>query len=269
MAPLVSILVPNYRTKKLTLLCLRLLKKYTDLQQARVIVIDNDSGDDSLDYLRTLSWITLIERPSVPGETGVAAHAHALDLALAMVDTPYVLSIHTDTLVKRRDWLPYLLSKIENKPEVAGVGSWKLEFKPLHKRVLKQLERYCQQWYYRLINKTDHMLEGVGKNYYYLRSHCALYRTDLLKKYQLHFSDGDMVAGKYLHRYLIEQGYQLPFLSSEELGVYLEHVNHATTVLNPELSTREKSVQKGLHRIEQSLKRLDADAIFAAHQLDL
>ena len=248
MAPVVSILVPNYRTKKLTMLCLRLLKKYTDLQQAKVIVIDNDSNDDSLSYLKTLSWITLIERPSVPGETCVAAHARALDLALGTVDTPYVLSIHTDTFVKNHSWLGYLLAKINASDRIAGVGSWKLEFKPFYKRLCKLLERNIQRVYYRLINKTDHMLEGIGKNYYYLRSHCALYRTDLLRKYNLHFSDGDMVAGKYLHQYLTEVGYQLLFLPSEELGQYLEHVNHATTVLNPELSTRENSVQKEIGR---------------------
>lgn len=250
------------------MLCLRLLKQYTDLQQAKVIVIDNDSADDSLDYLRSLSWIKLIERKAIPGETGVEAHARALDLALAEVDTPYVLSIHTDTFVKHPLWLSYLLAKIEANPKIAGVGSWKLEFKPFYRRCLKQTERFIQKLYYRLMNTDDHKLEGVGKNYYYLRSHCALYRTELLSRYDLHFADGDLVAGKYLHQYLVDHGYQMLLLSSEELGVYLEHVNHATTVLNPELSTREKSVQKGLRRIEQSLKRVDADSIFLATHLD-
>jgi hypothetical protein len=268
MTQAVSILVPNYRTKKLTMLCLRLLRKYTDLKNARIIVIDNDSNDESLTYLRSLSWIQLIERPAIPGETGVAAHAKALDLGLQYVDTPYVLSIHTDTLVKHAGWLPYLLSHIEGKANVAGVGSWKLEFKTVYQRVLKSMERSAQHLYYRVLNQENHMLEGIGKNYYYLRSHCALYRTSLLQQYKLHFADGDMVAGKYLHQFLSDAGYQLLFLSSEELSRYVEHVNHATTVLNPELSSRKKSVEKGLKRIEKSLERLGAEAIFRAHELD-
>ncbi|MBL8704260.1 MAG: glycosyltransferase, partial [Rhodospirillales bacterium] len=62
-APLVTVLVPNYRTPELTRLCLRLLRKHTPPGRIRVIAIDNDSRDESLDYLRSLAWISLIERP--------------------------------------------------------------------------------------------------------------------------------------------------------------------------------------------------------------
>src|SRR5579862_850199 len=224
----VTILIPHYKTLELTKLCLRLLRKYTDLNKAKVIVIDNDSQDESLDYLRNLAWIELIERKSVPGESATIAHSSALDLALLRVTTPYVLSIHTDTLVKHERWLEFLLSKIENDKNIAGVGSWKLEEKPLYRRLLKRLEHHSQLLYFKLIGKTQHGLAGVGKNYYYLRSHCALYRTDLLKKFNLHFSDGDMVAGKFMHKSLLDAGYQMVFLPSEILIQYVEHINHAT-----------------------------------------
>lgn len=265
---LVTILVPNYKTLELTQLCLRLLRKYTDSHQAKVIVIDNDSQDASLDYLRTVSWIELIERQAIAGESPVQSHARALDMALARVTTPYVLSIHTDTLVKRRDWLAFLLAHMEKHPQVAGVGSWKLESKPLWRQTLKSVERHIQHTYYRLIGKTQHGLEGIGKNYYYLRSHCAMYRTDLLKKHNLHFADGDMVAGKEMHKQLVNAGYDMVFLPSDTLIPYLEHINHATTVLNPALSTRQKSVDKGMRRIEKSLARMNAQAILQDASLD-
>lgn len=265
---LVTILIPNYKTLDLTKLCLRLIRKYTNIQKTNVIVIDNDSKDSSLEYLRSLSWIRLIERKSLPGESPVQAHARALDLALERVDTPYVLSIHTDTLVKHPEWLEFLLAQIKKSPLIAGVGSWKLESKPWWRRVLKQLERMVQLGFYGLIGKTQHGLEGVGKNYYYLRSHCALYRMDLLKKHHLHFADGDMVAGKEMHQKLVEAGYKMVFLSSEVLIKYLEHINHATTVLNPELSSRKKSVDKGLRRIEKSLAAMHANAILQDASLD-
>jgi GT2 family glycosyltransferase len=107
--PIVTILVPNYRTLVLTQLCLRLIRYWTDPKLYRVIVIDNDSQDDSLAYLKTVSWIDLIERKAIPGEGAPLSHSRALDQALALVDTPYVLSIHTDTLVKQAAWLPFLL----------------------------------------------------------------------------------------------------------------------------------------------------------------
>lgn len=258
---LVTILVPNYKTLKLTQLCLRLLCKYTTQGLAKVVVIDNDSRDESVEYLRSLSWISLIERKSVPGESAVMSHSRALDLGLACVTTPYVLSIHTDTLVKHQKWLEFLLAEMAKRPTIAGVGSWKLELKPRWRRVLKTIERQAQRFIYFLLGKKQHGLEGIGKNYYYLRSHCAMYRMDVLRQLNLHFSDGDMVAGKYLHKAIIEAGYEMVFLPSDVLGNYLEHINHATTVLNPALSTREKSVIKGLKRIQTSLQRFQADVM--------
>ncbi len=266
--PQVTILIPNYKTLTLTQLCLRLLRKYTTSDLAHIIVIDNDSQDESLAYLRTLNWIELIERPSVPGEAPAASHSSALDLALTQVKTPYVLSIHTDTLVKRPDWLPFLLTQIENNPRVAGVGSWKLESKPLLKRWAKQLERAVQTRYYKLINKQNHSLEGTDENYYYLRSHCALYRTDLIRQFNTGFGDGDTVAGKVMHKKLIDAGYKMIFLPSEQLGQYVDHINHATMVLNPALGARDKTIKAGKERIEQRLKSVNATQILADVSLD-
>lgn len=264
---LVTILIPNYKTLELTKLCLRLIRKYTDLNKAKVMVIDNDSQDESLAYLRTLSWIELIERKAIPGETPVQSHSRALDMCLARVTTPYVLSIHTDTLVKHPQWLEFLLGQIAKSPTIAGVGSWKLESKPYWRQALKLMEHYIQLAYFKLIGRTQHGLAGVGKNYYYLRSHCALYRMDLIKKYNLHFSDGDMVAGKDMHKQLVESGYKMVFLPSEILIKYLDHINHATTILNPHLS-RQKSVDKGLRRIERNLAKMNAPAILQDASLD-
>jgi GT2 family glycosyltransferase len=266
-APLVTILVPNYKTLELTKLCLRLLRKYTDTNKARVIVIDNDSQDASLDYLRTVSWIELIERKSVPGESPVKSHSSALDEALLRVTTPYVLSIHTDTLVKRADWLEFLIAEIEQDPNIAGVGSWKLEAKPFWKNCLKAIERQGQLLFYRLIGKKQHSLEGVGKNYYYLRSHCALYRTDLLRQHDLHFADGDLVAGKYMHEQLVRHGYQMRFLPSDVLIHYLDHINHATTILNPALS-RQKNNDKRLQLVKRNLASMNAEMILQDASLD-
>ena len=266
--PLVTILLPNYKTAVLTKLCLRLLKKYTDLKLATVIVIDNDSQDDSLDYLRSLSWITLIERKADVCEAPAQAHAKALDLALDQVETRYVLSIHTDTLVKRPDWLSFLLSHLEKNPNAAGVGSWKLESKPFWRNFLKKLERAWQFFYLRLNKKTQSMIEGVGENYFYLRSHCALYRNDLLKKYNLHFADADQVAGKFLHQALVQAGHEMIFLPSDVLIPYLDHINHATMVLNPNLGSREKTIVQGLKRIQKKLQKINAENILRDESLD-
>ena len=264
----VTILIPNYKTLQLTQLCLRLIRKYTDPALAKVLVIDNDSRDASLDYLRSLKWIKLIERPAVPGEAPALAHSRALDLALEHVTTPYVLSIHTDTLVRHHQWLPFLLNHFQHNSQLAGVGSWKLESKSFLKKYLKLMERLFQRFFYQLTNKKNHALEGIGPNHYYLRSHCALYRMDLIKQYRTGFSDGEEVAGKMMHRKLVEKGHDMLFLPSAILLKYMDHVNHATTVLNPTLSRNQKSVVKGTKRIQKNLARFNATKILQDVSLD-
>lgn len=266
--PRVTVLIPNYKTAELTTLCLRLLRLHTDPASIHVIVIDNDSADASLDYLRKLRWIELLERPRVAGESPSQSHAAALDLALAHVSTPYVLSIHTDTLVRRSDWLPFLLGHIVDRPQVAGVGSWKLESKTWLKRWAKRVESRLQTLYYRVARKTDHGLEGVGKNYYYLRSHCALYRVDLIRRFNPSFSEGEETAGKVMHKELVDRQYEMIFLPSEILGRYIDHVNHATMTLNPELVRRATVDKRSLRHLNRRLEAVNADAILANPNLD-
>ncbi len=267
--PLVTVLIPNYRTPELTRLCLRLLRKHTPPGRIAVIAVDNDSGDESLEYLRALGWITLIERPKVPGEPPWLQHAKALDLALAKVETPYVLSIHTDTLVRRPDWLDPLLAPMAD-PNVAGVGSWKLEFggRSRWRRALKAIERRIQLTVLPLLGKGAGKIEGHGENYLYLRSHCALYRTDAVRRLGLSFAEGGMVAGKGMHRRLEEAGHRMVFLPSEVLGDYVLHVNNATMVLNREFGGTARFRDRGRRRIEGALAAVGATAILADASLD-
>lgn len=267
--PEVTILIPNYKTLELTKLCLRLIRQHTDPKLAKVIVIDNDSNDESLDYLRTLRWIELIERQQISHESPSLSHSRALDLALERVTTPYVLSIHTDTLVRTKEWLPFLLSEINHDQNRAGVGSWKLEATSLHKHLFKSAERFIQKIYYWMSHKKNHALEGLDHNHFYLRSHCALYRMDLLRQYHLKFSDNDEVAGKAMHRELVNHHHIMTFIPSDVLLNYMDHINHATTVLNPSLSRNEKSVVKGKRRIQKSLDAFNATSILQNNTLDL
>ena len=268
--PLVSVLIPNYRTPEVTRLCLRLLRRHTDPARVRVIAIDNGSNDASLDYLRSLDWIRLIEREPPAHEAVAKAHARALDLGLAAVDTPYVLSIHTDTFVRRSDWLDILLAPFDADPTVGGVGSWKLEMRPWLQRSAKAAERQIQRILFPIMGKGYGKLEGLGENWYYLRSHCALYRTALVRQAGLGFDAGDdhTPAGKMLHRRLEEQGHRMVFLPSETLSRYVVHVNHATMVLNPDLGARPRTIRAGRRRLDRVLRELDAEQVLADPSLD-
>ena len=217
-----TIIIPNYKTPELTKLCLRSLRKHTDLNKARIVVVDNDSADASLDYLRSLKWITLVERKTGE-ESGPEMHARALDAALELVDTPFFLVMHTDTIVVSDEWLDYLLGAFAADPKLAGVGSWKLEKSSKLKYYGQRLEELVR----RIFLRRRHAPEER-----YLRSHCAMYRTDLVRSLTRGFFDGE-TAGRSLHRMLVAAGYGMRFLESFELGAYIRHLNHATMILNP------------------------------------
>lgn len=263
----VTILVPNYKTPEITKICLRLLRKNTNPDVADVIVIDNDSKDASLDYLRQLKWITLIERPAVPGETGVQAHSRALDLALKQVTTPYVLSIHTDTFVKRHDWLQVLLDQFDSA-DVAGVGSWKLESKNVLRRAGIRFEQSWKFLLNKLFGYQGYNPKRLDTGSYYLRSHCAMYRMEVINRLETGFADGDDTAGKVMHYKMREAGFEMKFLPSSFLGKYVDHLNHATSILNPELRRTGKTSPKEQKNIKKRLRGIDAKTILNDDGLD-
>jgi len=263
----VTILVPNYKTPEITKICLRLLRKYTNPNLADVIVIDNNSQDESLTYLRQLNWIHLIERDSVAGESGVQAHSRALDLALEQVATPYVLSIHTDTFVKRQDWLEVLLNQFDDN-ETAGVGSWKLESKGTIRRAGIKFEQAWKYLLHKCFGYKRYNPNRLDVKTRYLRSHCALYRTEVIRSIGTGFADGDDTAGKVMHQKMQEAGYKMKFLPSEFLGKYVDHLNHATSVLNPQLKRSGKSSPKEIKKIKKQLRGIDAEKILLQKELD-
>lgn len=255
--PEVTIIVPNYKTADLTRLCLRSLRRHTNLERIRVIAVDNDSRDASTEYLRSVEWIKLIERPPVSGESGPQMHARALDLALAEVDTPYFMVIHTDTIVINDLWLDFLINRLIASPKIAGIGSWKLETVSKWKSFGKTLETFIRKMLGRKTKKETR----------YLRSHCALYRTDAVREIGQPFCDDD-TAGKSLHLALVAAGYDMLFISSAELMKFIRHLNHATMILNPSRNDRKTSKPAARRRIEHELESLHYREILADETLD-
>ena len=264
----VTILVPNYKTPEITRICLRLLRKHCDPSQVHVIAIDNDSDDESLTYLKSLKWIELIERPREPDDSPALSHARALDLALERVTTPFVLSIHTDTFVRDPAWLGTLLAPFHEDPKVAGVGSWKLETKSPLALLGRRIEQFWKESTAKLTGRRTWDPVRFDESQRYLRSHCAMYRTDLIRKLGTCFSDEKREAGRTMHRKMLEAGYRMVFLDSAHLGRYVDHLNHATLVLNPELGSKASTVRSGKKRIQARMRGIDAVGILADASLD-
>lgn len=265
---LVTILIRNYKTPEITKICMRLLRKHTDFNQVEVIAIDNNSEDASLDYLKSLAWIKLIERKPEADDTVPLSHSRALDLALSQVTTPYVLSIHTDTFVKRHDWLDVLLKPFASNPKLAGVGSWKLESKNALQRFGIRFEQAWKKLLHDSVGYQGYNANRLDESQYYLRSHCAIYRTDVIRALNTNFSDGNLTAGKRMHEKMVEAGYEMRFIESAELGQYVDHLNHATLIFNPQLGTSAKNMKEGAKRINKKMRGIDASGILSNMQLD-
>ena len=238
----VSICIVNYKTEELLKLCLRSIRKFTTFPYE--VIVDNDSGDGSLDYLRSLSWIRLIERPGEMEKDGSWAHGTGLDKGLAACRTEYFMAMHSDTFVHRHGWLEELVSYAGDN--VACVGGGKLDLKPAWELWLKRCTD-VKEWLRRLN-------PGRPRTDFYVRTICALYRTEVLKRENLTFSmrvDEGVTCGKQLYYELIDRGYGTRVLPVYKMAEMIDHLAHATMVLNPEFKVRDRTQKKCLAQLRR------------------
>jgi len=252
-----TIAIINYKTLDFTRLCLRTIRKFTR-SPYEVIVVDNGSRDASLEYLKSLSWIRLIERPAQADNLGGAhAHAAALDLALENCNTEFFVSLHSDAFIRRDHWLGELIGHFHDDPRSAGVGSGKIESIAPWRQWLKKVTdvRTLQR---RLRKEPD----PRGIHRYYNRTICCLYRTDVLQRERLSFvmdhAQG-LTAGQKLYFELVDRGYKTVELSPSVMNRYLVHLAHATQVLNgAEFNLRRGTVRK----CQRLIDRVFASPVF-------
>lgn len=68
--PGTSIVILSFNTFDYTKQCLESVKETVPLDRCQIVVVDNASSDGSLEYLRTLDWITLVENKENRGFPG-------------------------------------------------------------------------------------------------------------------------------------------------------------------------------------------------------
>ncbi|MCK4886154.1 MAG: glycosyltransferase [Planctomycetes bacterium] len=250
-----TICIVNYKTLDFTRLCLRSIRKFTTYPY-EIIVVDNDSRDESLEYLKSLSWIKLLERKNTNDPSGGYAHSYALDLAFENCSTEYFVSMHSDTFIKKQGWLTKMVSYIDNDPNVFSVGTGKIELTPLWREILKKTFDF-KTFKRKLLQVPD----PVGKYRYYNRTICCLYRTAIIRKENLDFTTGreiGLTAGKKLHFDLADKGYSFVKLCPKKLGEYVIHLAHATQAINAsEFTLRKKTVNK----CERFIKKIMSDGV--------
>jgi len=228
---LASIVIPHYRTPDLARLCLRAIRRLTD-HPYEVIVVDNHSADGSADALRQIAWIRLIERGAEAEDEAVYAHASAMDLGTGTARGRWLVSLHTDTIVRREGWLRDLVGRLERDDAAGALGSGKLESDPAWYRAMKRLwdTHRMKALLRRLAGRPpDPRLEPKA---WYPRSYCALYRLNAVRRLDLSWQPAPgHPTGDLLYRGLVDAGYTGIRLPPEEMHRYVEHVAHATALL--------------------------------------
>ena len=264
MSPIVSIIVPHFQTPELAKLCLRSIRKYTTDIDYEVIVVDNASKDiASKDYLRSVNWIRLIERT---GEiaTGSIAHREAVAIGFEAARAPFVLTVHTDTIPIRSDWLQFHLSPMLADHNIAAIGTDKLVLRSTLQEWLRTVEDAVMWWKrfrpVRVHNKLP-----------YIRSHCALYRRSIMDKHSVKYNDKPLLtAGQGLHQDLERLGYECRLLDPRAVSMRVVHLNHATELLLPELQSQSRFLHlwRGQSRIRRFFQQPEIQAIFGDESLD-
>lgn len=215
--PVVSLVIVNYKTPKQTTLCLRSIRRYTRVPY-ETIVVDNRSGDASLDYLRQLRWIRLVEN-----ECEQPNHLNGLDLGIAHSRGEIIVILHTDTFVRREGWLQTLLGFLDDDSMIVGS----------HDRVILPINpvQRLEMWWTR--RKMRRKWKGRGQSPRII-THCALYRRELFTKHGQRFDhpmwvDGIFIdCGEMIQRHCEQHGLGIRLVGREQLEPLFWHFEAAT-----------------------------------------
>jgi hypothetical protein len=219
----VTVLVPHFQTLDAIRLCLRSMRRYSPAAP-RVLVLDNGSADDSLAYLRAVKWVTCVAT-GVPN-SDPNAHAAALNIGAARVETPYFLVMHSDTYVHRPGWLQ-MLTDACRRGGYAAVGS-------RHQTI----RAYGQAWLARLATRAAPLLQrlagrSTSDGTPWLRSCLTLYRTDAYRAAGASFARiGKEDVTHPANARLVASGATLLGLPDRAVGYYVFHKGDTTRIAN-------------------------------------
>ncbi|MBL7154880.1 MAG: glycosyltransferase, partial [Phycisphaerae bacterium] len=244
-----TICIVNYRTLDFTRLVLRCIRKFTKYPH-EVIVVDNDSRDESLEHLKSLKWIRLLQRETENDCSGSRSHSAALQLGYENCNTEFFVSMHSDAFAHRDNWLRDLIGYFAGDERIACVGSGKLELSSRWRILLKKATDW-RTFKRKLLRAPD----PAGKFRYYNRTICCLYRTGILRNERLTFltdEEKGLTSGKQLYFDLVDKGYKTVELPASVMGRYVIHLAHATQVVNPrEFTLRKRTINKCNRYVER------------------
>lgn len=119
-SPELTIIIVSYNSQYWLKKTLQSLKQFyldRSMFKVRVIVVDNDSDDDSVETVKSeFKWVDVI---ALAENKGFAAGNNE---ALKLVDSPYVMLLNSDMELTDNSNLDELITYLNNHPEVGIVG---------------------------------------------------------------------------------------------------------------------------------------------------
>lgn len=257
--PNFSIALVNYKTPELTKVTLALLKQHLDsgmldANRVQVWVVDNNSQDESTEYLRSLDWIHLIERIPEGKEEGFAAHGKALDMILKEVQDDYLFLMHTDTFVYEPEIFNQFLQKCSGKTVAVGCleqlnrGSFRTSWR-LFSRFLKHYIRRVK----RLLGLDAR--EPKPWREQYIKSFFALWDVKWMKQHGYTFFMQNRIPTYELQDLLETRDEHIHTVSPMWLFKFLDHVEAGTVGLvagYDDMNRRVKRKMAILKKLNQS-----------------
>lgn len=251
-APLITVCIPHWQVQDMMAICLRSIRRYSQKYPLEVIVVDNGSRDASLEWLRSLAWIHLIERPGESVANWPANVFTAWDEALRAARGEFFVTMHSDVFVKRDDWLDPLLREMAAEDRPAAAGAWKLAlespFYAWQKRVLGSAVAGVK----RLAGRRARSSWREG---HYPRDYCAMYRRSVLLEHDLSFcpAPGEITGGYAIARQLWNRGYVTRMIPVWEMARNIVHVAHGTAAVSSAKPLQHRAAQIKAERRAKAL----------------
>lgn len=112
-----TILIPHWKTGKMTAYCIAQLLKFKGKHEIDIIVVDNNHGDGSIDYLYPFAEdIVVWPYP----KDKVQSHGVAFDYVLPYVKTESFITLESDSYPTEDNWLDYYEKLVGNGFDAAG-----------------------------------------------------------------------------------------------------------------------------------------------------
>lgn len=254
---LFDICIVNFNTKNLTNACLRYVLGAIQGHGCTVWVVDNGSSDGSVEMLKNIPEIRLIERNPEQPEEGHTAHAIAIDLVFARTDKPYLILMHTDTIIYGPQAISMLLAGMELQERVGAVGCLEQVYEgrvtALLKKMKKGLSRKKKQLSFVLgLRKSP---PRKSETSIHIRSFFSMWNVKAMKYEGLCFNMGGMNPGYMAQNEMMNRGYSFVTLSPVLFFRHLDHLEAATIAQKNPYHFKHRKTKRFQKKLNEILRK--------------